>query len=61
MKKRYLTPEQAAAELELSTDTLERWRKRQYGPPWRQHGTRVRYVREEVQAWDLSTRRGGVA
>jgi hypothetical protein len=55
-KKRYLTTAEAAAELELPADTLYRWRRTPgVGPPYRQHGGLIRYLWDDIKAWDATT------
>lgn len=57
-KKRYLSTEEAAAEIDLSAQTLKRWRKTPgLGPPYRQHGGNVRYLVDDLRAWDEASKR----
>ena len=43
--------DEAAAIIGKSTKTLQRWRKIEYGPPFRIKGRFVEYSRAAVQAW----------
>ena len=53
----YLTTKQAAAHLELSPRTLERYRVRGGGPPFVSYCNRVRYVRSDLDTWAVDRRR----
>ena len=60
MKKRatdYLNTRDAAAHLGLSTRTLDRYRVSGDGPVFLKFGGRVRYLREDLDAWARSRRR----
>jgi excisionase family DNA binding protein len=47
-----LTVQQAAARLQISVDTLNRWRITGEGPPFLKYGPRlVRYDEAELEAW----------
>lgn len=47
-----LTPQEVAALLGVSLDTVSQWRFRRTGPPFIRVGNRfVRYVRADVDAW----------
>lgn len=46
----FTTPE-AAEYLRLAPKTLEKYRVTGDGPPFRKHGRRVLYHREELDAW----------
>ena len=47
----YLTPAQAAGELNICTKTLERWAVDGKGPPRTKLGRRIMYRRATVAAW----------
>ena len=53
----YLTPLQAARIVGLSAKTLARYRVKGKGPVFAKLGGRVRYLREDVDAWVRSRRR----
>jgi predicted DNA-binding transcriptional regulator AlpA len=46
-----LSPDQLAAELDVSPRTLPGWRLRGLGPPYVKVGALVRYRRSDVDAW----------
>lgn len=46
-----VTTAEAATLLTLSSRTLENWRARKQGPPWRKLGTAVRYDTEDLEKW----------
>ncbi|EAP83958.1 AlpA family transcriptional regulator [Sulfitobacter sp. EE-36] len=47
-----MNPEEAATFLGVTTETLFRWRKDAFGPPYSQPTSRVvRYLRDDVVAW----------
>lgn len=47
-----MNPEEAATFLGVTTETLFRWRKDRFGPPYSQPTSRVvRYLRDDVVAW----------
>ena len=50
----YITPEALAAELQISTRTLDRWHSMREGPPRTKLGKRILYRRESFSAWLLS-------
>ena len=62
-----LTVQQAAARLQISVDTLNRWRITGEGPPFLKYGPRlVRYDEADLAAWGrgrtrLSTSEHGAA
>ena len=53
----YLNTRTAAAHLGLSTRTLDRYRVSGDGPVFLKFGGRVRYLREDLDAWARSRRR----
>ena len=53
----YLNSRAAAAHLGLSTRTLDRFRVSGDGPVFLKFGGRVRYLREDLDAWAQSRRR----
>jgi len=53
----YFNPREAAACLGLSTRTLERYRVSGDGPVFVKLGGKVRYLREDLDAWVRSRRR----
>ena len=53
----YLDTRQAAAHLGLSTRTLDRYRVSGDGPVFLKFGGRVRYLREDLDAWVRTRRR----
>ena len=55
--KPFLTTKEAAAWLGLAPDTLEKWRVKGGGPPYRKHGRYVRYHLEDLVAWSEARRR----
>ncbi len=56
-KTDYLTTRMAAAHLGLSTRTLDRYRVSGDGPVFLRFGGRVRYLREDLDAWARTRRR----
>ncbi len=58
---RYLTPRQAADWLGLSVRTLDRYRASGEGPVFHRFGGRIRYLREDLQAWADARRRTSTA
>jgi excisionase family DNA binding protein len=46
-----LTPEQTGALLKVNERTLERWRCEGKGPAFVRLGRRVRYRRDDLEAW----------
>ena len=54
---RYLNTRQAADHLGLSTRTLDRFRVSGNGPVFLKFGSRVRYLREDLDGWARSRRR----
>ncbi len=47
----YLSPEQAAEYLHVTTGMLTKWRCSRKGPVFRKHGRFVVYVQAELDAW----------
>jgi excisionase family DNA binding protein len=48
----WLTPAEASRLIEVSEETLRRWRSAGIGPVWHRHGPRlIRYERTSVQEW----------
>ncbi|MEM0961677.1 MAG: helix-turn-helix domain-containing protein [Bacteroidota bacterium] len=57
--REWLSPEDAAEHVGVSTTTLARWRSAGEGPPYtKPTGTLVRYRRDELDDWMGSSRRG---
>jgi hypothetical protein len=56
-KSIFLTTAEAAAFLRLKKHTLENMRSQGIGPPFRKHGGRVFYHRDELSAWSKNPRR----
>ena len=56
-ERNYLTTRQAADHLGLSPRTLDRYRVKGGGPVYHHFGGRVRYLREDLDAWALTRRR----
>ena len=56
---RLMTTRDVADFLQINPNTLEQWRVRGRGPDFVRVGSRVRYRREDVEAW-LRERGGGV-
>ena len=54
---RYLNTRQAAHHLGLSTRTLDRFRVSGAGPVFLKFGGRVRYLRDDLDAWAQTRRR----
>ena len=48
---RFLSPRQVELEYEISTHTLQHWRYQGRGPAYYKLGSRVRYLRSELEAW----------
>ena len=48
---RYLTPDDIAALLSVSLETVYAWRKKRTGPPGFRIGKHLRYDPEAVRAW----------
>lgn len=58
MSTNFFTTTEAAEYLRLSAKTLEKYRVTGDGPPFRKHGRRVLYHRDELDAWsEEQTRR----
>jgi hypothetical protein len=61
----YLTPETLAAELNITTRTLDRWRVLSIGPPITKVGRKIYYARATVTEWlkaqEQRTRKRAVA
>lgn len=48
----WLTPAETSRWIEVSEETLRRWRRAGTGPTWHRHGPRlIRYERNAVQQW----------
>lgn len=47
----FRTRQQTAAELRIDTRTLDRWRRRGYGPPSAKIGKHRMYRRADIEAW----------
>lgn len=60
-KQRWLTTEQLATHLSVSTVTLKLWRARARGPRFHKIGRKVRYERADVDAWLASCAVGAPA
>jgi len=56
--QRFLSTEEAAEYLGLSIQTLSSWRAGEapQGPPFHKLGLKVRYTREDLDAWVASCR-----
>ena len=55
MPTEYLTPQQAADLLNVSTHTLNNWRVQRQGPPFKKLGrsknAKVLYTRQDIERW----------
>ena len=60
-RNRFLNSRQAADYLGLSTRTLDRFRVSGDGPVFLKFGGRVRYLREDLDAWARSRRRASTS
>lgn len=47
----WLTNTEAAAILGVHRNTLHNWRTGNTSPPWHQHGRKIRYRRDDLEAW----------
>lgn len=56
--KTYLTIEEVADYLNISTGTLYQWRHRGFGPVAHKFGGAVRYSQSDVDEWIASNRDG---
>jgi hypothetical protein len=56
-----LDPPTLAGELGITTGTLAKWRHRRFGPAWVLVGNRVRYRRDDLDAWLAERRRESTA
>jgi hypothetical protein len=56
-KSMFLTTAEAATFLRLKKHTLENMRWQGIGPPFRKHGGRVFYHRDDLIAWSKNSRR----
>ena len=56
-RTKYLNTREAAAQLGLSSRTLDRYRVSGDGPVFLKFGGRVRYLREDLDEWARSRRR----
>jgi DNA-binding transcriptional MerR regulator len=50
----FMSARAAAELLGLSPRTIDRWRWTGEGPPYRKHGGRVLYAREDLLAWSAA-------
>ena len=57
----YLSTREAAAYLGLSTRTLDRFRVSGDGPVFLKFGGRVRYLRDDLDAWAMTRRRASTS
>jgi len=57
----FLTVEETAKLLRVKRRTLDNLRWKGEGPPWRRHGGRIVYHRDEVLAWSEQRRAGTTA
>lgn len=57
----YLSTREAAAHLGLSTRTLDRLRVSGDGPVFLRFGSRVRYLREDLDTWAMKRRRASTS
>jgi predicted site-specific integrase-resolvase len=46
-----LTEAQVAERLQVSIQTMRRWRRESIGPPWHRAGRQIRYRPAEVDHW----------
>ena len=60
-KTRYLSTGAAAARLGVSTRTLERYRVSGGGPVFHRFRGAVRYLREDLDEWSRTRRRGSTS
>ena len=58
-KRRFYSERDLAGVLGVSTKTLQGWRCRSLGPPWRKFCGAVRYDASEFDAWVRAQPRGG--
>ena len=58
---KYLSTREAAEYLGLSARTLDRYRVSGEGPVFHRFGGRVRYTREDLDAWAVARRRASTA
>jgi len=54
----FLSPEQAAFYLGLTTRTLQEYRSNGTGPRFRRHGRYIRYHIDDIDAWALRSSQG---
>lgn len=47
----FFAPDEAADYLRIAASTLEHYRAHGTGPPYRKHGHRILYHRDELDAW----------
>lgn len=47
----YMTPDELAKQLDVTLQTLSRWRSQKKGPPFIKMGLKVRYSRIGVVKW----------
>jgi len=51
MQTKYLTPEEVDQEYKLPVNTLKHWRWQGIGPAYLKVGRRIKYRRNDVEAW----------
>ena len=56
--REWINDRELAAWIAVSRETLQQWRSRGEGPPFRKVGRAVRYSVPEVRAWIADRRRG---
>lgn len=61
MPELFLSNDQAAAYLNISPRTLERWRFEGKGPTFRKFGRRAMYAQRDLSEWAESRRRTSTA
>jgi hypothetical protein len=57
----FLSNDEAAAFLNLSPQTLNKYRVIGGGPPFRKFGRRVRYALEDLESWAAARRRNSTS
>ena len=60
-ERKYLSTREAADYLGLSARTLDRYRVSGEGPVFHRFGGRVRYLREDLDAWAAKRRRASTS
>ena len=53
----YLSTEEAAERLKLSSHTLNKWRSEGQGPTFRDHGRRIVYHIDDLDTWSQDQKR----